>query len=300
MEQLFKGAKDTFEQLGEGIGKAGKDIKRSLENPTFRRFVQEQLGYPLEKHTYSTSDGYINTVFRIPGMKGETPEQARTKMPKPVVIYQHGLTDSCTGIVCAEEQSLGIKLVNAGYDLWLPNSRGNRYSRDHQWIDVDTCKDDKKAEYWKFSFQDLGEYDQPALWEYILRNTGVEQISYIGHSQGTCQMFVAMCEHTEFFRRHMKQFIALAPILKINNMTSPFVNSNKENDKSVNTARMLGPELMASATSDDPLKNALTNSFLGESISHMVTKDFSDADPSLIDKSGFINFGKFYPAGCSF
>lgn len=34
---------------------------------TIRRFVQNTLGYPLEKHVYATDDGYLNTVYRIPG-----------------------------------------------------------------------------------------------------------------------------------------------------------------------------------------------------------------------------------------
>jgi hypothetical protein len=67
---------------------------------------------------------------------------------KPVVIYQHGLIDCHAGIVAQGKNSLGIRLVDAGYDLWLNNSRGNRYSRDHMGMDVDTSK---KA-FFDFSF----------------------------------------------------------------------------------------------------------------------------------------------------
>ena len=83
----------------------------------------------MEKHVYHTKDGYLNTVYRIPGPKNFTKND---NYPKKVAIYQHGLIDCCIGIVADEEDSLGIMLVNSGYDLWLNNSRGNRYSRDHQ------------------------------------------------------------------------------------------------------------------------------------------------------------------------
>jgi hypothetical protein len=64
------------------------------------------MGYKLEKHNYITKDGYINTVFRIPGERGcpgtigQSPEDI---VPKPVAIYQHGVMDSCVGIICGEE-----------------------------------------------------------------------------------------------------------------------------------------------------------------------------------------------------
>lgn len=103
---------------------------------------------------------------------------------RPVVIYQHGLLDSSVSIVCDEEDSIGLRLVNMGFDLWLNNSRGNRYSRDHQCIDLDTCSKEELEEYFAFSFDQMAEYDQPALWDYIIRYTGAKQITFLAHSQG--------------------------------------------------------------------------------------------------------------------
>jgi pimeloyl-ACP methyl ester carboxylesterase len=45
----------------------------------------------------------------------------------------------------------------------------------------------------------MAEFDQPALWEYIMKVTGVEKITYIGHSQGTTQMFASLSLYPEFY-----------------------------------------------------------------------------------------------------
>ena len=120
----------------------------------------------MEKYHYMTEDGYINTVFRIPGPKG-TPE-GQGAQGKPVVLYQHGLFDCFAGVLCDEEESLGLRLVNQGFDLWMGNARCNRYSRDHQWIEVDTSKAEVRSKFWEISFDHMAKYDQPALWNFVL------------------------------------------------------------------------------------------------------------------------------------
>ena len=70
--------------------------------------------------------------------------------------------------------------ADQGFDVWMNNSRGNRHSRFHRYHDPD-----HDAEFWDFSFQELGKYDQPAVIDYILKTTGVPNLTYIGHSQGT-------------------------------------------------------------------------------------------------------------------
>ena len=70
-------------------------------------------------------------------------------------------------------------MANLGYDVWLGNNRGNKYSRAHSKHDL------KGADFWDYSFQQMGEFDDPAICQKILSETGHEKISYIGHSQGT-------------------------------------------------------------------------------------------------------------------
>ena len=66
--------------------------------------------------------------------------------------------------------------ARAGYDVWLGNSRGNKYSMEH------TSLNPKKKDYWQFCWEEMGDYDIPALLVYIRSVTGFEKTAYIGHS----------------------------------------------------------------------------------------------------------------------
>lgn len=48
--------------------------------------------------------------------------------------------------------------VDAGYDVWLSNLRGNKYSRQHVLLDPDNDK-----EFWDFSYPEHAKYDLPAM-----------------------------------------------------------------------------------------------------------------------------------------
>lgn len=82
------------------------------------------------------------------------------------MILQHGLLDSCAGWVLNGSYSLAFLLADLGYDIWMNNSRGNRYSRNHTMLDPD--KDEHKAIFWDYSFEEMAKYDQPALFKFIL------------------------------------------------------------------------------------------------------------------------------------
>ena len=58
----------------------------------------------------------------------------------------------------------------------------------------------------------MGLIDTPMFIDFILEKTGLEQISYVGHSEGTTQMFLGAALNPDYFKEKINLFIALAPV----------------------------------------------------------------------------------------
>lgn len=184
--------------------------------------IVESKGYPIEEHFVTTPDGYILGVFRIPGGRGSmdlTATNASTlrvgATGKPVVVLQHGLLDSSyTWVNNFPTQSLGFILADAGFDVWLPNARGNFYSMKHRTLDP------KKAPFWQFTWDDMALQDIPACIDYILAATGKPKLSWVGHSQGTTSMFAALSRNEGQIVSKVNFFAALAPVAYVHHANS--------------------------------------------------------------------------------
>uniref|UniRef100_A0A667YTQ6 Lipase n=1 Tax=Myripristis murdjan TaxID=586833 RepID=A0A667YTQ6_9TELE len=172
--------------------------------------IIRRWGYPAEEHEVQTEDGYILTINRIPhGLKHTA------SGPKQVVFLQHGLLAAGSNwITNLPNSSLGYVLADAGYDVWLGNSRGNTWSRKHRTLRPD------QDDFWKFSYDEMAQKDLPAVVNHILKTTGQEQIFYIGHSQGTTIAFIAFSTLPELANK-IKLFFALAPVATVAFTTSP-------------------------------------------------------------------------------
>jgi pimeloyl-ACP methyl ester carboxylesterase len=96
------------------------------------------------------------------------------------------------------------------YDVWVGNNRGNKYT---------ALKDAENRAFWNFSFQEMGEFDLQTQVDTILEKTKSDTLTYVGHSQGSTQMFYALAKNVESFKGdkllkdQIKGFIALAPTL---------------------------------------------------------------------------------------
>ncbi|XP_028177246.1 lipase 3-like [Ostrinia furnacalis] len=114
-------------------------------------------GYKAESHAVVTTDDYVLIVHRI---LPPTLNESATK--SGIVLLHHGLFGSSEDwVLLGPKKSLPYLLVNAHYDVWLTNARGNKYSKAHM---SRTMTDD---EFWNFSWHEIGQFDLSAVIDYI-------------------------------------------------------------------------------------------------------------------------------------
>ncbi|XP_057422297.1 uncharacterized protein LOC130716117 isoform X2 [Lotus japonicus] len=112
--------------------------------------VITELGYPYEAIHVITNDGYVLLLERIP-----------RRDARKAVYLQHGVMDSSMGWVSnGVVGSPAFAAYDQGYDVFLGNLRG-LVSREH------INKNISSREYWRYSINEHGTEDIPAMIEKI-------------------------------------------------------------------------------------------------------------------------------------
>jgi lysosomal acid lipase/cholesteryl ester hydrolase len=146
-------------------------------------FFFGRKNYNVEQHIVRTLDDYLLCVHRIPSVKSESFKREKSPQPKkdcevidnldkfiqqkapkvqgykgkPVVLLQHGFLMSSEVWVSntKEYNNLPYVLVKQGYDVWLGNARGNKYSQYHVHLSP------RHQPFWNFSLNEFAMRDLP-------------------------------------------------------------------------------------------------------------------------------------------
>ncbi|SPN99954.1 related to triacylglycerol lipase [Cephalotrichum gorgonifer] len=202
--RLESPAQKRAEQRKQSISTSVRDASDFVD-------ICRLFGYEAEEHVASTKDGYLLGLHRLAWRKGEEGKQVNhgsNSLKKRVVYLHHGLLMNSEVWVSLTdaERSLPFVLVNRGFDVWVGNNRGNKYSKKS--INSSPIS----LEFWDFSMDEFAFHDIPDTISYILEATSAESLSYIGFSQGTAQAFAALSIHPRL-NNQVNVFIALAPAM---------------------------------------------------------------------------------------
>ncbi len=115
------------------------------------------------------------------------------------------------------ERCLPFVLVEQGFDVWLGNNRGNKYSKKSIHHNPNSTK------FWDYSIDEFAWHDIPDSIEYILSATKEKCLNYVGFSQGTAQAFAALSIHPQLNEK-VNLFVALAPAMSPPGLAAPLVD----------------------------------------------------------------------------
>ncbi|RYR00134.1 hypothetical protein Ahy_B07g088218 isoform A [Arachis hypogaea] len=217
-------------------------------------------GYACEEHLVTTVDGYVLSVPRIPVGRSRGPRGNRPpvllqhglfmqlywlkavfdsiqrigfsdasvfllrELPKRGALENNvvllWMQDGITWLLLPPSQSLAFLLADNGFDVWIANTRGTKYSRQH--ISLPT----NSSDYWNWSWDELVAYDLPATFQYVHDQTG-QKLHYIGHSQGTLIALAALSK--DQLLNMLRSAALLSPIAYVSQMTSPLAKNAADN-----------------------------------------------------------------------
>lgn len=177
-------------------------------------------GFSSETHRVTTADGYVLTVYRI--------TSTRETIGNPVVVW-HGLFFSSRDFLINDDDgkqvdsnsktghNLAFELSKRGYDVWLPNTRGTKFSLSHNKFHSGDPR------FWSFSIDEMIKYDLPTVIDVIINETNSGKVAFIGQSQASQAMFGLLSTQAKY-NDMVVPFIAISPVAAFVEVTSPAVN----------------------------------------------------------------------------
>lgn len=220
IDKIFDDAYNTMKHFSEEEKKAFHTAylnANKLENEDVHLNSSELLKkhqYKVEEHTVKTDDGYRLTIFRIAPKKPKETENDQEKKVK-VVFLAHGLLGSSDDwLLMGPKMSLAYMLSDAGYEVWLGNTRGNKYAKNH------VSKHVAHPDFWQFSNDEIALHDLPAMIDHALKISEQKKLHYVGVAQGTTTIFALMAARPEYNKK-IASIHAISPMVYMSKVRTP-------------------------------------------------------------------------------
>lgn len=215
----FKSNNESYNNFVSESGDARKTdllLQRVEKLRNFKSFLDicELNGLKAESHLVHTKDGFQLTLHRL------NPEINGFPSNGKAVYLQHGLlmTSDVWCVMLDKNDNLPIVLCELGYDVFLGNNRGNKYSNKHVRYNA------SEKEFWDFSIDEFAIYDIPSSIDYILKLKKIQSLTYIGFSQG-CSQILSSISINDDLNDKISKLILIAPATTPKKLSNWLINS---------------------------------------------------------------------------
>ncbi|XP_061355410.1 triacylglycerol lipase 2-like [Gastrolobium bilobum] len=159
-----------------------------VTNDGICKTMVDTQGYTCEEHKVTTDDGYILSLQRMPvGRSGKTADKQHCEYSTKYNLWGVWFQDAISWLFNSPNESLAFILADNGFDVWLANTRGTKYSQGHKSLSPNDMA------YWEWSWDELASYDLSASVQYVYNHTG-QKLHYVGHSLGTLMALAALSQ----------------------------------------------------------------------------------------------------------
>ncbi|KAJ7559102.1 hypothetical protein O6H91_04G070000 [Diphasiastrum complanatum] len=166
----------------------------------------DQNAYNCQEFVVQTEDGFLLGVQRLTA-------RSAAASKGPAFLY-HGLfLGGDIWVMNQPSESLAFILADAGYAVWIGNTRTTTFSYGH------TSFTQHDQGFWDWCLDELARYDVPAMLKFVYSKSG-QKIYYIGYSQGTQAAFAALSQGQQLLDI-VEKFVMLAPVAYVNHATTP-------------------------------------------------------------------------------
>ncbi|KAL0483838.1 hypothetical protein AKO1_014019, partial [Acrasis kona] len=179
------------------------------------KIIKERPDFRIERHWAETKDGMTLMLYRIHKKDFDAAK---------VVLLQHGLVENSSTFMTCGNESITHRLVDQGYDVWLASNRASFYGQMTK-TESGRVKPNKRIfepSFWEYSMDELIHLDFPACFDYVLNETKVDKINFVGQSQGCVQVMCSMCEMPQI-RQGLKNIVLISPALLLQKYPSNIV-----------------------------------------------------------------------------
>jgi len=129
------------------------------------------------------------------------PPEGKARQADPIIMC-HGFTSTAISYDMGNGGGMGPYLAKGGYDVWILNLRGRKYSS--------VPNSGKGHLDYDWTFDDYLNYDLPAAIKYVTDYTGAKKVTWIGHSMGGMLIYAYLGSPKTSWRNDVGKIVTMA------------------------------------------------------------------------------------------